>query len=425
MALVKDFFDDGVGTTIPGLGDNPPDPGDGPVFPPDIGVPSTPPPPPDFVATPDPTFGPSPGGAPVLPVPEAPTGSIDPITGQPITPGVAAPVDETLSGVPIGPTGAVTREVQEEELVSSQLEGLLSGDSKFIQNARRRAAELSNRRGQFTSSLFAGAAERAAIEAGLPIAQNDAQAFRDAASQNLVARNQNAIANIQRAASLDASLLSSRTSISLANLDASTRVGIANMTTLANIDMANLDSATRTKVTEMTNATQLLMQGMQSQLQLEMQNRSQSHDKELAVFNQQGRMQLANVDANLRKELQSRGFANDIVLSELSASQQRELQSIMNDYDLNKQATDHAFNTRQSHINMAMQAQVNYINYLSSFAGTEMDAAAASRLQATADAQLVATFQMINGLYPDQSPIDVQFGQPQQGPSLGGLGGFS
>ena len=57
-----------------------------------------------------------------------------------------------------------------------------------------------------------------------------------------------------------------------------------------------------------------------------------------------------------------------------------------------------------------MQAQINYVNLLASFAGVEMDAAAAQRLQGQADAQLIATFAMINGLYPNQPQIDVVFG---------------
>ena len=59
---------------------------------------------------------------------------------------------------------------------------------------------------------------------------------------------------------------------------------------------------------------------------------------------------------------------------------------------------------------MAMQAQVNYINYLSSFAGTEMDEDAAAALQRSADIQLVATFDMINALYPNQRAIYPDFG---------------
>ena len=404
-------FDDGTGSTIPGLGNNPPDPGDGPVFPPSVQPVTTP----VLPTTPPDPAGPPPapiGGTSALGLPATPGYTFDPITGQyTYDATVAGAVDEgNLSGVDIGPTDAVTRQVQDEELVANQLGGLLSGDSSYIQNARQRAAELSNRRGQFTSNLFAGAAERSAIEAALPIAQNDAQAFRDAAAQNLVARNQNAIANIQRAASLDTALLSSRTSISLANLDAATRVGISNSDRLATIDMANLDAETQLQVTNMTNSTQLLMQQMQSELEIEMQSRNLNHDSAMEAYRQDGRLQLANLDANLRRELTAAGFTHDINMQNLSASDQRRLASITAEYQLESQNRDQNFNNRQSHINMAMQAQINYINYLSSFAGTEMDADAAAALQAQANDQLVSSYAMINGLYPNQPAIEVNFG---------------
>lgn len=45
-------------------------------------------------------------------------------------------------------------------------------------------------RGNLNSSIAAGAAQRAAIEAGLPIAQLDAQGYRDAMSQNFQALSQ-------------------------------------------------------------------------------------------------------------------------------------------------------------------------------------------------------------------------------------------
>ena len=395
-------YDDGVGTP-PGT-----DPGDGPILPPTVGggtAPITDPIMDIPTSTPPGTIPPV--GTPVLPGIDAPVGEIDPITGQPLAVAeTAAPVDEgNLAGVPIGPTGAVTREVQDEELVANQLEGLLSGDSSYIRNARQRAAELSNRRGQFTSNLFAGASERAAIESALPIAQADAQGFRDAASQNLVARNQNAIANIQRAAQLDTALLSSRTSISLANLDASTRVGIANMDTLARINIANLDAGTQVEITNMNNAMQALITENQNRLQLIMQTRNMNHDAAMETFRQEGRVELANMDAALQTKLAQAGFTHDINMQGLNAASAEKLNTVIQEYGLESQARDHEVNNRQSHINMAMQAQINYVNLLASFAGTEMDDVAAAALNDNAWFQLVGTYTMINGLYPNQPAI--------------------
>lgn len=58
--------------------------------------------------------------------------------------------------------------------VSGRLTGLLSGDSRYLQQARQRAARAANRRGLRNSSIAAGAGEEAAIAAALPIAQADA-----------------------------------------------------------------------------------------------------------------------------------------------------------------------------------------------------------------------------------------------------------
>ena len=344
--------------------------------------------------------------------PGSPTGSpipTDATFNPALTPVAGAVNEQDLSGVPIGPTDAVTREVGADELVANQMEGLLAGDSAYIRNARQRAAELSNRRGQFTSSLFAGAAERAAIESALPIAQADAQAYRDAATQNLAARNQNAIANIQRAAMLDQSLLSSRTQISLGNLDAATRVGIANMDTLARINIANLDSQTQRNIANMNNGTALLLQEMQGELEMTLQSRSLTHDAAMAEFNLNGQLQLAHLDAELRTALQQAGFTHDINMANLTGQQQLLLNTVIQEYGLEQQSRDQGFNERQNHINMAMGIQVQYAQNLAQGLGVEMDAAAAAAFQAQQDAWLMSSMQLINGLFPNQPAIQVQF----------------
>jgi hypothetical protein len=55
------------------------------------------------------------------------------------------------------------------QVVQDNLNGLLSSDSPYIQNARLRGAEAAQGRGLRNSSIAAGASERAAIEAAQPI----------------------------------------------------------------------------------------------------------------------------------------------------------------------------------------------------------------------------------------------------------------
>lgn len=65
----------------------------------------------------------------------------------------------------------------------NSLDQVLSSDSPYIQNARRRGLETAAARGGINSSIAAGASERAAIEGAMPLVQQGLQI--DAAAQNV------------------------------------------------------------------------------------------------------------------------------------------------------------------------------------------------------------------------------------------------
>lgn len=309
------------------------------------------------------------------------------------------------TGIGIGNTEVSTREVQDNELVANQLEGLLSGDSSYIRNARLRAAELASARGQFGSSFMAGAAERAAIEAGLPIATADAQAYRDAATQNLNALNNFALANLQRATSIDTALLDANTNISLANMDAATRVTLANLDALTRISIANLDADTQAKIANLSSQTNLAVQQSQNELSLIMQSREMTHQTGIEQLRQQGNMDLAMVDADLRMRLER--FAQDgrIDLQNLSHEQQLIVNEEIARHNAEREAQNNSYTRRENQASLAAQAQQNYINYVAAYANSDMDANAAARLRAEAWNHLLAELDMINGLYSEFPPI--------------------
>lgn len=91
-----------------------------------------------------------------------------------------------------GNKDAVTREVGKNETVSNQLTDLTSSNSKYIQTARNNANAASAERGMLMSSVGAGAAEKAAIESALPIAQQDASTYANTAKDNMDAQNTDA-----------------------------------------------------------------------------------------------------------------------------------------------------------------------------------------------------------------------------------------
>lgn len=93
-------------------------------------------------------------------------------------------------GAMAGPTaGPTTYTPEGDSLVSNRLGGLLAKDSDYMTRARTRAAQVSASRGLLNSSLAGTAGESAAIDAALPIAQQDAQSFFTAQRDNAGALN--------------------------------------------------------------------------------------------------------------------------------------------------------------------------------------------------------------------------------------------
>lgn len=84
---------------------------------------------------------------------------------------------------------AYTRQVQDNERATHQLEQFLGSGSPYLANARKRGEEVAQARQLGNSSIAAGAAERSAIEAAAPLAAADADAFRQAAGENINALN--------------------------------------------------------------------------------------------------------------------------------------------------------------------------------------------------------------------------------------------
>lgn len=131
------------------------------------------------------------------PVPKPPVNGAQPGVPQPTPPGTA--------GQPPGTPGSLNldfmRQVTPNELVANQLNALLSQDSAYMRNARLRGTEQAASRGLANSSIAAGTSQRAALEAAMPIAQADANVYREANAGNFAALND--LRQMRTAAELD------------------------------------------------------------------------------------------------------------------------------------------------------------------------------------------------------------------------------
>lgn len=121
-----------------------------------------------------------------------------PATTVPVKPGAtASPVKvmDWRGRLAQGDENAQTRTVQANETVASQLNALTASNSPYLQQAADRARNEASARGMMFSTMAAGAGSRAAIDAALPIASQDATTYGRTASENMAAVNQDRLAD--------------------------------------------------------------------------------------------------------------------------------------------------------------------------------------------------------------------------------------
>lgn len=108
------------------------------------------------------------------------------------------PSDEISSQAEASTYEAERRQIDtEKDTVAGQLEGVLSSDSDYIKRAEFKGQEYANSRGLLNSSIAAGASTGAAIDAALPIAQQDADSSLRQGLENQAAANTAASTNAQ------------------------------------------------------------------------------------------------------------------------------------------------------------------------------------------------------------------------------------
>ena len=146
-------------------------------------------PPPPAPATPDPTPVPLLDTSPAEAAPSTAVG-VGGVTAAPSTAvgvgGVTPYMDLSAStGGNVGkpatdPSAYKPPEAYTPETVSENLTGLLAAESPYMQVAKLGGFQTAHKRGLLNSSIAAGAAQKAAIEAGYPIAAADAAAANEA-----------------------------------------------------------------------------------------------------------------------------------------------------------------------------------------------------------------------------------------------------
>lgn len=146
-----------------------------------------------------------------------------------------------------------TRSVTNDELVEHRLTGLLNRDNPYISQARSRSMDESNRRGLLNSSIAMGAAEGAAIERALPIAQQDASTYATQGLTNQQAQNTAGQFNTGEA-----------NKFSMSRLQNQQDIGKMNLQHTQDIEKLNLDATNKTSLANIEANYKTLMQASAS-----------------------------------------------------------------------------------------------------------------------------------------------------------------
>ena len=139
-----------------------------------------------------------------------------------------------------------------DQTVEGRIGALTDPNNPFIQQARSRADGRSNERGLLNSSMALTAADSAAYDAAMPIAQADAANASKIAGYNTDQQNQFALANMSNATNRYGIDTTSSTQRYVSDQNAATQIAIK-----------KLDQTQQTMLAELANKNQALLQNSQ------------------------------------------------------------------------------------------------------------------------------------------------------------------
>lgn len=222
-----------------------------------------------------------------------------PQTPNPAAPATPAPTASTYQAAQLGTPTAWN--ITPDQTVEGRINNLVDPNSPIIQSARTRALEQQNANGTLNSSMAISAADRAAYDVALPIAQTDAATASKAAGYNADERNQFDVQNmnaLNQAGQFNAGAqntltgqkLAADTSIATANIGANAQLSSARISADTQRTIAALDSTTRSNLAQLDATTKT----------------------NLAQLDSSTRTQLANIDAQYHTLMQSNASASDL-----------------------------------------------------------------------------------------------------------------
>ncbi len=248
----------------------------------------------------------------------------------PVTASQGESTSATASNAGFTGYDAETREVKDEELASNQLSNFLSKDSPAMQRAKQQGYLTADSRGLLNTTYAGEAAMGAMVDRAEPFVLSGADAYRQAASENLGylneakeftagAENTAELTNAQLETEVANQNAQRETETSLTNAQLSTDADISSAEIQSRENIAQADLDTRINITNSDLSINAAMTNLQSETQRFLQGMQNMSNEEIAQWNNQ--TQMAINEANVQNRTLLQQMADD-------AASQRNMDSI-------------------------------------------------------------------------------------------------
>lgn len=219
--------------------------------------------------------------------------------------------------------------VSDDSLVENRLTGLLGSNSDYMKRAQSNATVASNRRGLLSSSIAAGAGSAAAIDAALPIAQQDANTFAQSDLTKQGYFNNQSLAEQQ---AFNTSRLSAQ--------DATQQSGALEQQTESTAALNNQQGQLSENLAASSDNRQLGLQNNQGNISEKLQNNNAGHQSDLSAQ-----------QAGEQSALQAQSAAENATAAEQQFNFQKALQT------MDEQSRLQLLNIQQQHAQLLQQSQ--------------------------------------------------------------------
>jgi hypothetical protein len=177
-------------------------------------------------------------------------------------------------------------DVTADQTVAGQLNKILDPNSPIIQQALSQGQQLANERGLSNSSMAQTAAQSAAYQAAVPIANADAQTNAKAAGYNADETNQFGIKNadyLNTASQFSANAANQK---SIAQMQSDTQINLQKLDSATRENLATIEANYKTLMQSNQSASDLFRQVTQNITNIQMSNQMDGAAKQQAVDNQ-------------------------------------------------------------------------------------------------------------------------------------------